>query len=166
MTGALYLPSGGLNVGNGQLVVDSGGRVLMPNRPAFSAWMNNANYSVTTPVAVLWNNVTSNIGSCYSTSTGRFTAPIAGMYFFSWQLLARNVISGARTSLYKNSALFGTSNAQTYSEGSNIQTMASASCIVPLSAGDYVEIRVWTGGSGDFYGDSNSHNSFSGHQIG
>lgn len=83
MTGALALPSGGFTVGTDQLAVDGSGRVTMPYQPHFLA--NNYGQAK----AVGWQQVDFttavdvNVGSHYSTSNSRFSAPIAGVYFFS-----------------------------------------------------------------------------------
>ena len=59
-----------------------GGIVTMPNQPAFNA--HNAASTQTTGT-IVWASTRSNIGNHYSTSTGNFTAPVAGTYSFSWQ---------------------------------------------------------------------------------
>ena len=68
------------NSGVTGITIDSGGRVLMPTRPQFQARGNNEAYVTTNPVPFPTAEV--NIGSCYNTSTYKFTAPIAGVYYF------------------------------------------------------------------------------------
>ena len=83
--GPVNLPSGGLNVGSGQLQVDSSGRVRMNSQPNFLASLNS-NYTLSSGWAKfptgLFTRVIHNVGSHFSTSTNRFTAPVAGMYLF------------------------------------------------------------------------------------
>lgn len=64
------------------LTIDSSGRVLMPQRPAFQAYgVNPASATSSTNLVFQYTHV--NVGNCYSTSTGKFTAPIAGIYYVS-----------------------------------------------------------------------------------
>ena len=78
-----------------RLRIDSSGRVTMPYQPSFRVG-RNSNYIPGAGSDIIFN-VTGgtyhhNNGGHYSTSNGRFTAPVAGMYTFSahviWQSLA------------------------------------------------------------------------------
>ncbi len=63
-----------------QLRIDATGRVFSPNQPRF--FVNRSDTTAYNGTVVLFNNVELNVGSCYNASTGRFTAPVAGYYFF------------------------------------------------------------------------------------
>lgn len=63
-----------------RMSIDSAGRVGMPQQPSFFA--RNTSGSHNNGAVILFNSVYHNNGSHYSTATGRFTAPIAGYYFF------------------------------------------------------------------------------------
>jgi hypothetical protein len=81
-TGALALPSGGLNVGSGQLAVDASGRVTMSAQPQClvsppTGFSVAANTDVT--VTGTWT-AHQNTGSYFNTTTGIFTAPVGGTY--------------------------------------------------------------------------------------
>jgi hypothetical protein len=77
----LSLQTGGVN----RMSIDSGGRVTTPNNPAFSAYVGGAAQNTALPSGstMPYNTATINIGSCYNTSTYRFTAPVAGTYLLS-----------------------------------------------------------------------------------
>jgi hypothetical protein len=66
--------------------LDSNGRVTMSAQPRFLANRsgNQTGYNSTSTgdVVVIYNATTQNVGSHFSTSTGKFTAPVAGMYIF------------------------------------------------------------------------------------
>ena len=71
------------------LTIDSSGRVLTPARPAFNvngisggdATMSG-NSSPSNPFFITHNTADLNQGNCWSSSTGKFTAPIGGVYHF------------------------------------------------------------------------------------
>lgn len=147
MTGPLTLPSGGLTVGGGQLAVDSSGYVTMPNNPVFKAtytagqtftggaWAKPANF----------NSIITNIGSCYSSATGRFTAPKAGTYMFT----VGGIISTASTGseryaigIAKNGTLTGPCGGGQFSAG---DTPAAMNCFIhTANAGDYFEVNMYS----------------------
>tara|TARA_R100001015_G_C4562429_1_gene122033 strand:+ start:39 stop:563 length:525 start_codon:yes stop_codon:yes gene_type:complete len=65
------------------ITIDSSGRVLTPARPAFFAFPS-ANFSSGTGAGTtqIFASTQHNVGGHYSTSTGKFTVPIAGVYMF------------------------------------------------------------------------------------
>jgi hypothetical protein len=73
--------------GTTALTIDSFGRFNNPNQPVFSASrtgnQTGLNCSPESTSVVVYNATSLNIGNCYSTTTGLFTAPVAGRYIFS-----------------------------------------------------------------------------------
>jgi len=69
--------------GVGGLTIDSDGYALTPNRPSFSVYYDS---STTEGIGgtVVFTGVYHNTGNHYSTSTGKFTAPVAGLYQFNF----------------------------------------------------------------------------------
>ncbi len=72
--------------GTDAMTIDSSGRVSMPNVPAFGArglsnTQSNSGNSGTNEI-LKFSNVLYNVGSHYNSSTGVFTCPLAGSYFF------------------------------------------------------------------------------------
>ena len=70
--------------------IDSAGRVTMPYQPAFKAGMNANTFSTpTNSGTITYNHIMFNSGNHYSTSTGRFTCPVDGVYQFTHHVTAR-----------------------------------------------------------------------------
>jgi hypothetical protein len=140
-TGALALPSGGLNVGSGQLAVDASGRVTMSSQPAFTASSGTNVNGVVDPV--LFTIINLNRGGHYNSATGRFTAPVTGVYFFSASVdpTAGGVVS---TQFKVNNVLQNFLRAYAVAgDGSQ-----AVSCALQLNAGDYVTIATNAGFEG------------------
>lgn len=73
----------GYDENNVHLNVDGLGRVTTPKQPAF--YTVGTNYTQATGTSIIIPNVVSyNQGSHYNGTTGRFTAPIAGIYIFGF----------------------------------------------------------------------------------
>ena len=83
---------------NTALTIDSSGRILQPAKPAFLAYpASNWNtsvgqYNVTSDTNLIYASIHYNYGGHYDTSTGRFVAPVTGLYHF-WTNMAMNTNS-------------------------------------------------------------------------
>ena len=111
----------------------------------FSAYRNAALTSSTSWTAVVHDTELFDTGSNFSTSTGRFTAPIAGFYYFTagaGLTAATGAEFGSR--LQVNGAAKITGNYSKPSVAPNIYTVSG---LIQLAASDYVE-HAFLGGSG------------------
>ena len=82
--------------GTTAMTIDTSGRVLTPARPAFLAYDSSSGWRDYTAhgaaVDMVWGATRFNIGGHFSTSTGKFTCPVAGIYNFRcWAYVATTV---------------------------------------------------------------------------
>ena len=112
------------------------------------------------------NAIYSNVGSHYDNSTGRFTAPVDGQYFFfHWGMTQSNSASTADVYSRKNGSRdqIGTSY-NSNSGGTNGYHQFGCSYVRTLSAGDYVD--VYTGSGSIYYTTDGRHGGWGGWLIG
>jgi hypothetical protein len=141
------------------LIIDSSGYVTTPYQVSFNAYASASLSGGQNPV--VFNTVRHNKGSGYSTSTGRFTAPVDGTYFFS---VTNNMIqaAGADGLIRKNgSNIIGT---EFDPAGSGQWLGLTATTILELVAGDYVDYIVGAGASTTV--EVNPWNNFVGYLLG
>ena len=132
--------------------IDSSGRVLKSTVPAFHA---NRTSNQTSAGVGAFDTATLNVGSHYSTSNYRFTAPVAGLYFFTCSWLPYSTSNGEGNYFRKNGSQIGQ---KTYVI--NADQQITNSHIFQLSASDYVDVYFIANGCEHVY----SH--FSGYFIG
>ena len=146
--------------------ITSDGYVTKPNTPYFSvqASPSLSNFSGYDNSVHSFSTINSNNGSHYNNSTGRFTAPVAGFYWFSGGIWSSN--SSASTGTHYLVLLRQNSNAGGAVEfaGCNHVTYRNQ---LTLSAGIYLTVgqtvRLWYNGS---IQGSSPRNYFSGYLVG
>ena len=140
--------------------IDTSGRITMPYQPCFDAGGvvggddNQINFTTTYV----------NVGGHYSTSTFRFTAPVAGSYLFYTNFIKNNEGSttGRRRFLKNGSVVNGGRHIRLGAEGSNNYDWGSMSQIITLAVNDYITVDHFAGTT---YG-TNEYDSFGGYLIG
>ena len=150
--------------------VDAAGRVLIPNQPVFQAYGVSggtyANNSYWIFPTTLVNN-----GGHYNTTTGRFTAPIAGTYQFAWSHIGGNSDTVWRYYFRKNGANVGDWHLRldTGASGSDYE-FGTRQIILPLAVGDYVQIYFSSDSSTSSYPSANdatnTYPTFGGYLMG
>jgi len=134
---------------------DSAGRVTMPSQPAFHAVSTSIKEITGSPF--IFDTVFFNTGGHYNASNGRFTAPIAGIYYLQMDFLTTN--SNTNTvdlRFFKNGAQtqLGTAYYTNYTGGDHRKGFMIA--LASLNANDYITVQTQSGGSnGNLYGDTN-----------
>jgi hypothetical protein len=123
--------------------IDSSGRVTMPSQPAFQVIASGSITSISGVTKITFPSVTTNIGSSFSTTTSRFTAPVAGTYFLTGIVTCATEGSANYVGVifYKNGSNF----TQSYSgKASGQYSHIQNSIVVTLSANDYIEMYTDT----------------------
>jgi len=142
----------------GQLLTSGGAGAL----PSFAAAVAGSQYfaahvgptisNVTgdgTDYNIILDTVDSNVGSAYSSSTGIFTAPTAGVWVFSASVLVSGVTVGSGTNIVQfgfflagtNKILF-TSNGNGAADTVSGSLGASGTFVWPMSAGETLQVFV------------------------
>jgi len=150
------------SAGTTGISINTAGLVTKPNQPIFAAYRTSSQTG-TSPFTIVFDTANLNVGSNYSTSTGKFTAPIAGNYYLIFQTLGiTGVWSSLDIILYKNGSSAPTilSARPTSTAGTEVvSNLSTAFGIVTLAASDYVEIKV---AGTTIYSDSNAWLKFGG----
>ena len=135
--------------GTSAMTIDSTGRILTPARPAFRARLGDATGSFGTQGTLVFETEDFDIGGNYDTSNGRFTAPIAGIYWFCFDSLTATDTSGTSnasgdtiqvTFEINGSAPAGGGVSYHYIAATN-QTTITRVDLFQLSVNDYVTVN-------------------------
>jgi len=143
-------------------ITSSGGHIISSIRPAFLAYLTS---NIESGQLIVFNNDSSNDAfdnnNNYNTSTGVFTAPVAGIYQFSVNLLSGSLSSYLEAYIRKNNHLVS----YVYDAGqSGVRATGFATVTLKLAVNDTVSVYSNVGG---IYGASSGYGSyFSGHLVG
>ena len=141
--------------------IDASGRITTPFRPAFIAKGLASQTTYTRNQVVVFNTAAYNIGSSYNTANGRFTAPVAGLYAFTFQLYLNPGNTNAPMCFSVNGTVEIFFLQGVALNGIGLSTQIS------LAANDYVEVRVRdiVGATATVF-NGGDHTQFTGHLIG
>ena len=146
---------GSTSVSNATMYLNGTARI---NDIGFAAYRSGGGDSTYTGT-VVFNNEYYDHGSDYSTSTGKFTAPVDGIYRFGFNgFTNQGATTASRIYLYKNESIYIQKGNSIDRHGNCIDTL------IKLAANDTVSIRGHSSNPMYFY-RSQGHNIFYGHLI-
>jgi hypothetical protein len=126
-----------LTYNSNAMKIDAYGRVTTPYQVAFHVPKTVGDTLTTTAAKLSFSSATYDVGNNYSDANDRFTAPVAGKYFFYTSI---NVLNSGNASLIyirKNGSTYG----QIFYAATNYPRMDfNPVGIIDLAASDYVEI--------------------------
>lgn len=153
--------------GTAALSIDSNQILTFPSQPAFKAYISTVlsgqSSGAITELTTQYTEVFDQNADFDATTTGRFTAPVDGIYLFSGQALvntsAADALTEARVELYLNSTTAFRGSSIYVPTNSADQFAASIVHILSLSANDTVSLRVFaTVSSGTWGTDAGATN--------
>ena len=145
-----------------RLKISQEGYITKSAHPCFDVVKSNAN--VSSGNYILYNTLNVNNGNHYDSSNGRFTAPVAGFYFFAYGTIKNNTNSVTRLHIHKNgSQIYGHGRHLRMDSGQNYGDNGAMTIVVSLAVNDYIQIKVE---EGEAYGSTREYCYFNGFLIG
>ena len=142
---SFYLPNGAQSSAV-VLNLDSSGSVTMSKQPFAAVTMANPPAMTTNGGLHTTGSVQANSGSCWNSSTHRFTAPTGGSYMFIVTGYTTFTTGYGYLSLYRNGTNYKTHHFN--HNGNQVHTIGTLTMGIPLSANDYLELRQGGAGTG------------------
>jgi len=155
----MSLNTGGVD----RLIISNSGIVTKPAHPAFDAARDGGNVSGAN--YIVYDTVFVNTGNHYNNSDGKFTAPVTGVYFFSFGCIKSGNSNLARLYLRKNGSSNFTEDRHLRmpTGGDGYGENGAITYIVSLTASDYVQVYL---SEGTVHADNDNYTYFNGYLIG
>ena len=153
----------------GYLEVTNAGPIRMTKQPVFICkFLGFESGTSNVNPASNYRTPAINIGSHFNSSTGVFTAPVAGTYVFFGSVLSANNNVVVRIYFEKNgTVVLNNQHEARTTEGHSSYDKQFCHAIITLAANDTVELVIYQDSTNTFYATvDNSYNSFSGYLIG
>ena len=146
-----------------RLKISQEGYVTKSAHPAFDAARDGGNVSGAN--YIVYDTVFVNTGNHYNNSNGRFTAPVTGVYFFSYGCIKSGNSNLARLYLRKNGSSNFTEDRHLRmpTGGDGYGENGAITYVVSLTANDYVQVYL---SEGTVHADNDNYTYFNGYLIG
>ena len=146
------------------LRIHSGGEVTKLHNPRFQVYMSGSHFQLSSGSGTItYNSEVYDTGSNYNTSTGRFTAPVSGAYYFHHCLQIRSALSGTGVIEAKVWVIPNGGSAQErirdYQRVDDTNAASHAIGLLGLNAGDQVYPAYYNGVSGNCFTQNNGGNT-------
>ena len=175
MTSVLRVNNIQASTGNSAMSIDSNGNTTIsqklstPARPAFLAYDSSSGWRDYTAhggaVDMVWGATRFNIGSHFDTSNGKFTCPIAGIYYFHCWAYVSTAVHKNYLYLQKNGSAVQSVLADNHDENVTIQISGLVQC----SVNDLIHMKYQCNidATGNVYSGGNEQwSGFEGYLIG
>jgi hypothetical protein len=129
-------------------------------KPCFCASRRAGN--VSSGNTIIFDHVEVNQQNGYNSTTGTFTAPVSGLYLFSFYGMSADTGNSFGIRAYKNGDTYEMFWPYTHHHAGSPHKHVSGTQIVPMNTGDTFLFKVQ---AATLYGGSNGHNSFVGYLI-
>ena len=153
--------------GNAVATFRNDGGMTLPYQPFFQAY-TTVSVDITTQATIVYPATSSNRGSHYNTSNGRFTAPVAGAYSFGvyhWHKINTN--GTVYLEFYKNGSTVVGEYRNTRGSSHSQYNRVGFHHELFLNANDYITVRAKGDGGGQLHTSSGAgYSYFSGYLIG
>lgn len=107
--------------------------------PAFAAYNANA---ATSGTVVTWGAVEFDTRSNFTPANGRFTASVAGYYFFKYHQLVNYATAGEYRAIFRVNGNAQWGRSIFYKINSNVYTTIQVEARIYLNVGDYVDVYL------------------------
>jgi len=152
-----------LSTGVERMRIDSNGVVTIPFQPAFHVW-NQTNQTLTNNTVMSFNATSSNVSRVFNQgghyANNRFTAPVAGVYQFSANVLQNSTNRGSYWGI--GLVFNGIDTIEFSYAAGTLQQGLNVSATIKLAANDYIDVRASTDGAINI----DNSGTFSGHLVG
>ncbi|KAL2080877.1 hypothetical protein ACEWY4_022730 [Coilia grayii] len=139
--------------------VDNLEKLTEKSKVAFSVGLTDSGYieSGSNDLNLVFSKIINNVGKAYSSTTGFFTAPVRGVYYFRFTVMDYLFSHYMGIQMYKNGQQLMLLN-EYDSDGQN--SYLSSGLTLQLEVGDEINLRIPAGSR--LYDNVNNHTTFSG----